>query len=160
MADDEDAIYVDVIARLDSASADEVEEKLRDKLKDATSGLGDSLKDALGHTGDFLKDAFSRDHVAGAIKDVREALGSDLGKEIAGGLRETVEKMPWVASVGLLVPLSVMLSAATPLIPLKTRWRRSGRTISAVGSVASTLYWVAIPQSSMRPRNSLASSMT
>jgi hypothetical protein len=75
MADDEDAIYVDVKARLDEASADEVEEKLRDKLKGATKDLGRDIKDALGEAKDDVKDLFGKDNIREALRPIKEALG-------------------------------------------------------------------------------------
>jgi hypothetical protein len=39
---------VDVKARLDEGSADQVEHRLRDKLKDSTAGISDGLKDLGG----------------------------------------------------------------------------------------------------------------
>src|ERR1700758_699815 len=103
MADDDgDVIYVDVKARLDEASADEAEQKLRDKFKDATKDLGENIKDAFDNLGDhlkegggILKDAFSKENISGALQDARETIGdalnSDLGKEITGSLRENLE---------------------------------------------------------------------
>ena len=92
MADDGDQIYVDIVPRLDEAAADEVEGKLRDKLKDAAKDLGENVKGAFDNLGDHVKDALSKDNIRDAVKGARDALGSDLGKEIVGELRQTVEK--------------------------------------------------------------------
>jgi len=92
---DEDAIYVDVIARLDEASADEVERKLRDKFKDAAKDLGDNVKGAFDHLGDHVKDAFSRDNVKGAIEnlgdDVKDVLSRDTVKGVFENLGDHVK---------------------------------------------------------------------
>ena len=92
---DEDAIYVDVIPRLDEAAADEAEKKLRDKFKDAAKDIGDNVKDAFDNLGDHVKDAFSKDNIRDAIKGAREtindAMESDLGQELQQKARERVD---------------------------------------------------------------------
>ena len=93
MADDsDDTIYVDVKPRLDEQAADEAEQKLRDKFKDAAKDIGDNIKGAFENLGDHVKDIFSKDHIQGAIESTRDALGSDLGKEIVGDLRKAIEE--------------------------------------------------------------------
>lgn len=81
MADDEDAIYVDVIARLDEASADEAAGKLRDKFKDVAKNAGDSIKDATKSIGKHVKEYLDED-VKNSIKDI---FGTNLRDEIERG---------------------------------------------------------------------------
>ena len=64
MADDDDAIYVDVKARLDEASADGIAERLKDKLKDAGDAIGKAWGSDIG-------------------KQLRETIGDEL-RDVAG----------------------------------------------------------------------------
>lgn len=82
MADDsDDVIYVDVKARLDEASADEAEGKLRDKFKDATKDIGESFKEATKSIGDHFKDlGESLKH--GTLHDIFKDVGGTLGDEL------------------------------------------------------------------------------
>ena len=80
MADDDSTIYIDVAARLDERSADEVEHRLRDKL----SHVGDSVKDSLSTAFDSLGD-----HVKVLGGTLHDALGDHLGGKGGGALGAT-----------------------------------------------------------------------
>lgn len=76
MADDDDStIWIDVAARLDERSADEVEGKLRGKF----SHVGDSLKDSL----------------AGAVKGLGSTIHDVLGDQLQDSLSGALSGREW-----------------------------------------------------------------
>lgn len=80
MADDDDVIWVDVKAKVDEASFDDAESRIKDKFKDVTSSIGDHVKDATRSIGDAFKDYFDKD-ITDSVKD----FGTQLRDEIRGG---------------------------------------------------------------------------
>ena len=83
MADDsDDTIYVDVKPRLDEQAADEAEQKLRDKFKDAAKDIGDNVKGAFENLGDHVKDLFGKNNIRDALKDARGTIGDALGSRL------------------------------------------------------------------------------
>ncbi|MFZ0718119.1 MAG: hypothetical protein WAN02_28520, partial [Mycobacterium sp.] len=101
MASDEDAIFVDVVARADEASFDEVERSLKDRLKDATSGISDGLKDLVGGHGgvlDNFKDEFSgigeklHESISGALTGREwDSLGKQAGTALGQGVTDALK---------------------------------------------------------------------
>jgi hypothetical protein len=88
MADDEDAIYVDVVPKLDEAAADEIATSLKDKFKDAAGSLTDSFKDAAPGIKDALKDISkdAYDEFKSGAKDAAKDIGDALIKgDVHGG---------------------------------------------------------------------------
>jgi hypothetical protein len=86
--DDSDAIFVDIVPKLDEAAADEIATSLRDKFKDAADGLKDGVKDAAGPMKDIFKeyahDAF--DEFKSGAKDAAKDIGDSFAKgDIHGG---------------------------------------------------------------------------
>lgn len=80
MADDEDVIYVDVVPRLDEGAADEVAGELKNKVKDATTGIGEGLKQATHDAFDQLKNAIDPKDLGTAVGQVLgDAVGDKLG---------------------------------------------------------------------------------
>ena len=100
MADD-DVVYVDVVARADTASFDEVERSLKDRLKDATSGISDGLKDLMGGHGgvlDNFKDEFSgigeklHESISGALTGREwDSLGKQAGTALGQGVTDALK---------------------------------------------------------------------
>lgn len=78
MADDEDAVYVDVIPRLDDRATDEAVGKLQDKFSSVTTSLGDSLKTS-------ASDAF---HDIGTRA---QSWGDDVSRKLADTLSDALE---------------------------------------------------------------------
>ena len=101
MADDDSTIYIDVAARLDERSADEVEGKLRgklshvgDSLKDSLSGALDSLGDHLGGPGglgDKLHDAISGAFSSRELDNLGQRAGTALGQGVGGALKDITQ---------------------------------------------------------------------
>jgi len=104
MASDDDTIWVEVRARADEASFDQVEHTLRDKLKGAAEGVTDGFRDLEGK----LKDRFEGlgDGVKDVLKDVfshelpkefdtegiGDKLGSSIGDKIGSALGNSLPK--------------------------------------------------------------------
>lgn len=110
MAADEDAIYVDVVPKLDEHAADEIESTLRNKfshtgdsLKESLSGTLDSVSDKFEGLGDKLKNVFSHD-LPKEIESATDKIGSDTGEKIGSSLGEkfhtSLEKSMGGASFG------------------------------------------------------------
>jgi hypothetical protein len=98
MADDEDVIFVDVVARLDEGAAEEAAESLKDKFKDATEGVTDGLKgaadkikDEFGSIGDKFKDAFSRS-LPKELDTAAEKVGDNVGDKISTSIGEKLKE--------------------------------------------------------------------
>lgn len=89
MADDDDTIFIEVKAKVDEASFDEAEGRLRDKFKDVGKNIGDSIKDATSSIGDHVKDV-SRS-IGDAFKDYLDQDVKDSIKDIGRGLRDEVK---------------------------------------------------------------------
>ena len=98
MADDDDTIYIDVAARLDEKSVDEVEGKLKGKL----SHVGDSIKDSLSTAFDSIGDRLGgaggigdklHDTLAGAFSgkewdNLGHHAGTALGRGVSDALKD------------------------------------------------------------------------
>lgn len=89
MADDDDTIYIDVKAKVDEASFDEAEGRLRDKFKDVGKNIGDSIKDATSSIGDHVKDVTKS--IGDAFKDYLDQDIKDSVKDIGRGIRDEVK---------------------------------------------------------------------
>lgn len=89
MADDDDTIWIDVKAKVDEASFDEAEGRLRDKFKDVGKNIGDSIKDATSSIGDHVKDVTKS--IGDAFKDYLDQDIKDSVKDIGRGLRDEVK---------------------------------------------------------------------
>lgn len=89
MADDEDAIYIDVIPRVDDSAADSAVSKLKDKFKDVAGDIGPEFMDALGNSG--LADELGKklgDALSGPLKDLSEGIGLDLKNPLEKMLKQ------------------------------------------------------------------------
>ncbi|TDH48487.1 hypothetical protein E2F47_23510 [Mycobacterium eburneum] len=87
MADDDDAIFVDVVPKLDESAADEAVGKLQDKFKDVTTSLGDNIKSSMSGAMEDMSGAWNR-------------WGTDLAGDLGGRIGEHIHDL----SFGDLLP--------------------------------------------------------
>lgn len=89
MADDEDAIYIDVIPRVDDSAADSAVSRLKDKFKDVAKDVGPEFMDALGNSG-ALEQLGTKlgEALSGPLKDLSEGTGLDLKNPLEKMLKQ------------------------------------------------------------------------
>jgi hypothetical protein len=102
MADDEDAIYIDVVPRVDDSAADSAVNKLRDKFKDVAADVGPDFLNALNSSG-VLEELGTRlgGALADPLKDLSDTIGLDLEnplvkllhKDVGGALDDIVGQL-------------------------------------------------------------------
>lgn len=89
MADDEDAIYIDVVPRVDDSAADSAVSKLKDKFKDVAGNIGPEFMDSLSSSGalDALGTKLG-EALSGPLKNLSEGVGLDLKNPLEKMLKQ------------------------------------------------------------------------
>ena len=93
MAGDEDAIYIDVVPRVDDSAADSAVEKLKDKFKDVANDVGPEFMDAMRNSG-VLDDLGGKlaESISDALRDPLHDISDTIGVDLDSALEKALNK--------------------------------------------------------------------